>query len=64
MTDISKCVGTNCPMRKRCKRFLVESGSYHQSYIPVMFKPSTGCDYFWPEPIKPVIKKSQIFVDR
>lgn len=61
MADISKCVGTNCPLKDNCKRFLAKAG-YWQSYISVMYDASKGCDNFWPVKIKSIIKKNQINV--
>lgn len=32
MSDISKCSGNNCPLKKMCKRYTAPSGAW-QSYV-------------------------------
>ena len=52
MSDITKCPGTNCPVKDDCYRFNAESG-FHQSW----FTKSPGelnegkfsCDMYWGE---------------
>ena len=49
MADISKCVGNDCPKKKNCYRFTVESDEYIQSYFTVPpIKENGECDYYWP----------------
>ena len=46
MADITKCRGTNCPLKESCYRFLAKD-SFRQSYfIYVPFKYGK-CNYYW-----------------
>lgn len=57
MADITKCEGTNCPMKQTCYRFTAEPNPYRQSYfmtIPLKVDVSVGsqrifydCDEYW-----------------
>lgn len=53
MSDISKCTGINlhyepehpkhmCPIRHKCKRFLVKGNSYKQPYVIVAYEEAEG----------------------
>jgi len=33
MTDITKCEGTNCPLKETCFRFLAQSNEFRQSFF-------------------------------
>lgn len=49
MADISKCEGTNCPLKEKCYRYTVKDDEYWQSYftkIPYDIE-SGECDYLW-----------------
>ena len=45
MADISKCVGSNCPVRNNCYRYTAPASSY-QSYVDFQYVDG-NCDYFW-----------------
>ena len=46
MADITKCMGTNCPLKESCYRFLAED-DFRQSYFrDVPFK-NGKCKYYW-----------------
>lgn len=48
MADITKCKGTNCPLKKDCYRFIANS-SERQSWffnVPYDFK-NKKCEYFY-----------------
>jgi|LakMenE01Jun11ns_1017448.scaffolds.fasta_scaffold8599210_2 hypothetical protein len=49
MSDISKCMGTNCPLKKTCYRFLAEPSPIRQSYFSMVpYNKETGkCDHYW-----------------
>ena len=51
MSDITKCPGTDCPMKEKCKRFTEPSNKFHQSYFldPPYEKNDTyfKCDMYW-----------------
>lgn len=55
MADITKCQGTDCPIKNQCHRFTAEPDEY-QSYfvgIPGGYEPTLDgklqwkCDMFW-----------------
>ena len=47
MPDISKCPGTDCPLKENCYRFTAPD-SFHQSYFTTPPLNEDGsCDYYW-----------------
>lgn len=50
MADISKCVGTDCPLKNRCLRYTAPSSDFNQSYllsVPFTQNSLTStCNYF------------------
>ena len=49
MPDITMCMNAECPVRKRCYRYVVRPSEDNQSYA--MFKPKkengdVSCDFF------------------
>lgn len=63
MSDITKCPGTDCPVRDRCYRFAAIPNSFRQSYFTetpgyystenplggVLEIPAWKCDMYWGE---------------
>jgi len=50
MADISKCPGTDCPMRDSCYRYIAPSNNFWQSYFttaPIEVS-ENKCEYYWP----------------
>lgn len=50
MPDISKCEGTNCPLKETCYRFTAKSSEYRQAYfmeVPYNHEESK-CNHYWP----------------
>lgn len=54
MSDITKCNGDNCILKKKCKRYLdIEQNGYPQSFfMTIPFKENKEnkifeCEYFW-----------------
>jgi len=46
MADITKCNGTNCPVRENCYRYTAIDG-IHQPYFSVPLEEvGTDCEYF------------------
>ena len=51
MPDITLCMNENCPIRKRCGRFMGEPDNLWQSFAN--YQPNTQvsgeieCDYYW-----------------
>ena len=51
MPDISKCEGTNCPLKEKCYRFTCESDEHYQAYSDfsdALNEEKTECDYIIP----------------
>lgn len=45
MTDITKCLTSQCPLKEGCYRWTSPADPYHQSYA--QFQPKHGkCEYF------------------
>lgn len=49
MSDISKCFGTLCDLKKSCYRYTADDHPYRQSYFAIVpFNVETQeCEYFW-----------------
>ncbi len=46
MADITKCRGTNCPLKESCYRFLAKD-SFRQSYLVEIHYKNKNCKYYW-----------------
>ena len=49
MPDISKCEGTDCPLKMKCYRYTSESSEFWQSYSDFTHYLNDGkteCEYF------------------
>ena len=49
MPDISKCEGTDCPLRKECYRYTCKPSEFLQAYSDfsdALNEDKTHCDYF------------------
>ena len=49
MADISKCEGTDCPIKRQCQRFTA-TRSLYQSWIKPEFDEDGVCEMFMPAP--------------
>lgn len=57
MSDISKCLGTNCLLKEQCYRYTAPVNHFWQSYLgdSPYNKETKTCDYFWINNRKPSI---------
>ena len=46
MADITKCKGTDCPLKETCYRFLAMVGLIQSYFKDVPFKDGK-CEYYW-----------------
>lgn len=46
MSDISKCRGTNCPMKESCYRYTATDGMMQSYFLHVPLK-NNECDMYW-----------------
>lgn len=46
MADITMCVGTGCPLRETCYRYMAEPNEYRQSFADFTGKVTQGEDGF------------------
>ena len=46
MSDITKCKGTNCPLKEKCYRFTATESYYQSYFVEVPFK-DNECEMFW-----------------
>ena len=48
MSDITKCTGTNCPLRFDCWRFLATTNEFRQTFFrEVPIDENGKCEYYW-----------------
>ncbi len=47
MSDISKCSGTNCPLKNSCYRYTASSNSHWQSYLTEVPYKDGKCELYW-----------------
>lgn len=49
MSDITKCLGIDCPLKDKCKRYLAKTNKYYQSYFigSPYDKEKKECSEFW-----------------
>lgn len=49
MTDITKCSGVGCPIKRTCYRYVASGDLHYQSYftrVPYDSK-NLKCEYYW-----------------
>lgn len=46
-TDITKCTGIRCKLKKTCWRYLSPVGMRQSYFVKVPKKSSTKCDEYW-----------------
>jgi hypothetical protein len=46
MADISKCKGTDCPIKEKCRRYTAPSGIRQSWFAEVPLKDGK-CDFYW-----------------
>jgi hypothetical protein len=60
MPDITMCVGTGCPLKEKCYRFVAKADDY-QSYFaepPLEVKDGVAkCDHYWGDDAQSVWKQ-------
>jgi hypothetical protein len=49
MSDITKCDGTDCPVKEKCYRFTAKSDDVYQSYFVDPPIKDGKCEMFWGE---------------
>lgn len=42
MPDITKCIGTNCPLKENCYRYTSKSSHYQSFFMEVPFNKKTN----------------------
>ena len=48
MTDIAKCNGKNCPIKKKCWRYTAPTNEYRQTWSDFKYnKKKKKCDHLW-----------------
>ena len=46
MTDISKCTGTECPIKETCYRYTASASEYQSYIVPPWDKETKTCEMF------------------
>jgi hypothetical protein len=49
MADITMCVGTDCPHKETCYRFMAKPNEYRQAYFTNPPIKDGKCDMYWGE---------------
>ena len=49
MPDITKCEGTDCPVKEKCYRFTARDSEFRQAYFVTPPYKDGKCDHFWGE---------------
>jgi hypothetical protein len=57
MSDITKCKGTDCPVKENCYRFTAKSNDLHQSYFAESPIKDGKCEMFWGENSQQIFKQ-------
>lgn len=50
MTDITKCMGLDCPKKETCYRYTAKANEFWQSYLagpPIWDKTLNACEHYW-----------------
>lgn len=48
MTDITMCMGDECPVKQSCYRFRAVASTYQSMFAETPYKDETqSCEYFW-----------------
>ena len=47
MEDITKCVGTDCPLKESCYRYLAKTSDWNQSWFCECPLKDGKCDMYW-----------------
>jgi hypothetical protein len=47
MADITKCKGTNCPMKQNCYRYTAKEDEFYQAYFVEVPIKNDECDMYW-----------------
>jgi hypothetical protein len=46
MPDITMCVGTGCPLKEKCYRYIAKPSEYQYYFMEAPYKDGK-CDYYW-----------------
>ena len=47
MVDITKCTGTDCPLKDSCYRFTAQGSTYQSYFMQVPYKDGK-CEHYYP----------------
>jgi hypothetical protein len=47
MSDITMCLGTDCPYKETCYRYTAKPNEYYQSYFTEAPIKDGKCDMYW-----------------
>jgi hypothetical protein len=59
MADITKCIGTGCPVKEKCYRYTTKSSEFRQSWFCEIPLKDGKCDMFWGENAQSVFTQLQ-----
>jgi len=59
MADITKCVGTDCPVKETCYRFTAPVTDFQQSWFCNCPLKDSKCDMYWGENAQSIYSQLQ-----
>jgi hypothetical protein len=66
-TDITKCLGTDCPWKEKCVRYTTPADEHYQAYFSTppgkKIEEVFTCDMFWGEQQEGVLKQLKDIVN-
>ena len=62
MSDITKCKGTDCPVKEHCYRYTAKANEFRQSYFVEPPIKDGKCEMFWGENQEQIFKQLQDIV--
>ena len=62
MSDITKCKGTDCPVKEHCYRYTAKANEFRQSYFVEPPIKDGKCEMFWGVNQEQIFKQLQDIV--
>jgi hypothetical protein len=62
MPDITKCLGTDCPLKEQCYRFTSKADEYQAFFVEVPYKDGK-CEMFWGDNNEEIFKQLQDIIN-
>ncbi len=63
MPDITKCKGTDCPLKEQCYRYTAKDDEYQAFLVEVPYKDGK-CEMFWGDNQEQILMNLQDIINR